>query len=391
MASADAPPPSRRPGAGLHLGTLLGIAGALAAAFAAWRAPAATLSAAEQSWPPFVLVTGLLLIGVVADHDGLFEAGGARLARLPGGGVPLFAGLMALVAVVTVVLNLDTAVAFLTPVLIHSARRRRLDDRPFLYGAVFMSNSASLLLPGSNLTNLLVLSVRPLAGAAFGAAMAAAWLGSVVVTTLVVGAVYRRVLAEPGESAGAPPPLRFGLGAVTSAGAAVALLWLPQPALLVLLLGVLAVAPHLARGRIGARRVGEAVGPSTLIGLFGAATALGALARTWTGPAALLREAGSFTVAAVAAVSTVLINNLPAAVLLSSWAPHDRRALLIGLNLGPNLAITGALSALLWLRVARSAGARPSARTYSAIGVLLVPLSIAAALLAAAVTGAPGL
>jgi arsenical pump membrane protein len=380
-----------RPGAGLSLGGVVGILGALAATVAALTVPAAARAAAGQSWPPFVLVTGLLLIGVVADHDGLFEHAGARLARLPGGGAPLFAGLMGLVAIVTVVLNLDTAVAFLTPVLLHSARRRALDERPFLYGTVFMSNSASLLLPGSNLTNLLVLSASPVHGVIFGARMAAPWIAAVIVTTLVVGAVYARGLASRGEQAGEVPKMKLGLGLAGTVGAAAALLALEQPAVLVLALGVAVIAPHVHAGRIALRRVLEAVGPSTLIGLFGASVALGALARSWSGPGAALRAASTPVVAGAAALATALINNLPAAVLLSSWAPADRRALLIGLNLGPNLAITGALSAVLWMRVAHGAGARPSALTYSAIGVVLVPVSIAAALIAAAVAGAPPL
>ena len=66
--------------------------------------------------------------------------------------------LLLIEAVVTAVLNLDTAVVFMTPVLLHAARAAALPDGPFLYGAVFMANSASLLLPGSNLTNLIVLA-----------------------------------------------------------------------------------------------------------------------------------------------------------------------------------------------------------------------------------------
>jgi arsenical pump membrane protein len=58
------------------------------------------------------------------------------------------------------------------------------------------------------------------------------------------------------------------------------------------------------------------------------------------------------------------------------------RALLVGLNLGPNLAVTGSLSAILWLRVARSLGARPSAHECSRIGLRLVPVSLAATLAA---------
>src|ERR1051326_7165861 len=131
----------------------------------------AILASAGQAWPPFVLVAGLLLIGAVAADDGLFEALGARLARTRLGPRTLLLALLALVAVVTAVLNLDTAVVFLTPVLVHAARTRELDERPFLYGSVFMANAASLLLPGSNLTNLLVLRAGGRGGAAFGSAM----------------------------------------------------------------------------------------------------------------------------------------------------------------------------------------------------------------------------
>ena len=70
-------------------------------------------------------------------------------------------------AVVTAVLNLDTAVVFLTPIVIHAARQRDCDERPFLYGTLFMANGASLLLPGSNLTNLIVLAHEDFAGAVF--------------------------------------------------------------------------------------------------------------------------------------------------------------------------------------------------------------------------------
>jgi arsenical pump membrane protein len=78
----------------------------------------------------------------------------------------------------------------------------------------------------------------------------------------------------------------------------------------------------------------------------------------------------------------VLVNNLPAAVLLGSRMPAQPRSLLLGLNIGPNLAVTGSLSALIWWSAARSAGARPSALRYSAVGIVLVPVTLAAALAA---------
>jgi arsenical pump membrane protein len=67
--------------------------------------------------------------------------------------------------------------------------------------------------------------------------------------------------------------------------------------------------------------------------------------------------------------------------MLSSHPPAHPRALLLGLDLGPNLAVTGSLSAILWLRVAHESGARPSVLRYSLLGLLLVPLTLSAALL----------
>lgn len=95
-----------------------------------------------------------------------------------------------------------------------------------------------------------------------------------------------------------------------------------------------------------------------------------------------MASVGYWQTAALAAAASIVVNNLPAAVLLASSPPTHPRALLIGLNVGPNLAITGSLSALLWLRVARDTQAQPSVLTYSTLGLLLAPASIAAALVA---------
>jgi arsenical pump membrane protein len=329
-----------------------------------------------------VLVTGLLLVGLVAAEDGLFASAGAALARAPGGVPTLYALLLALVAIVTVVLNLDTAVLFLTPVLVHAARSRGADERAFLYGAVFMSNSASLLLPGSNLTNLLVLAREDVAGATFALRIWPAWSAAVVVTALVVGTAFPLRAGPP--RGGEAPRARKSLGLLGTALAAVLVLALRQPALPVLALGVLLVVLR----RAGWSEIRRAVSPHVLGSLFVAAVALGTLARSWSWPDHLLRGAGPVATAAVAAATAVLVNNLPASVLLSAHVPAHPRALLIGLDLGPNLFVTGSLSAFLWLRAARGVGASPSIKTYARVGLVLAPLSIAAALLALKVVAA---
>jgi Na+/H+ antiporter NhaD/arsenite permease-like protein len=85
--------------------------------------------------------------GLVADDDGLFAAAGHQLARLARSGNVLFLGATAMIGGVTAVLNLDTSVAFLTPVLVYMARSRGEGEAPLLYGCLLLSNASSLFLP----------------------------------------------------------------------------------------------------------------------------------------------------------------------------------------------------------------------------------------------------
>jgi arsenical pump membrane protein len=329
--------------------------------------------AAGQAWPPFVLVIGLLLIGAVVHADGLFEAIGVRIGRIGGGPITLLIGLLTLEAIVVAVLNLDTAAVFVTPILLHAARERGCDERPFLYGALFMANGASLLLPGSNLTNLIVLAHEPLTGADVAQAMVLPWIVVVVLTIGFVAIVFRP--SDGYRSSETLPPLHIGLGAAATGAATVLMLALHNPAPPVLAVGVIAIVLRRVRPRLG--------GP-VLAALFLFAVVLGTLARRWSGPAALLAHAGGIRDAVIGAVSSVLLNNLPAASLLSAQRPPHPLPLLIGLNLGPNLVCTGSLSAYLWYHAARTAGARPSLRLSSLLGIVLVPLTIAGALTALA-------
>ena len=248
--------------------------------------------AVAQSWPPFVLVSGLLLIGAVDEADGLFAALGGRAERLGGGPVVLLAALLAIEACVTAVLNLDTAVVFMTPIALHAARQRDCDVRPFLYGALFMANGASLLLPGSNLTNLIVLHHTPTSGAQFARAMALPWIVVVLVTIAFVAVVFR--LRHEGGSVEDVPPLRLGIGVAATAAATVLILALHNAAVPVLAVGLVAVL---------ARRIRPRLDLHVIALLFGLAVALGSLARVWDGPATLLDHLGGPGAAAVGAVA----------------------------------------------------------------------------------------
>lgn len=342
--------------------------------------PAAAGSAGAQDWPPFVLVAGLLLIGMIADDDGLFATSGHALARVAPSGLALFGGAVVMVGVVTALLNLDTSVAFLTPVLVYAARSRGQGGQSLLYGCLLLSNAGSLFLPGSNLTNLIVLGHLNLTGAQFFSHMWSPALAALVTTALVVGVADHRSLRGRVEDpvTASRPALGLGIGAV--AAASVLVVVLHNPAIPVAAIGAGVVAVRLAQGKTNIRRVTGVLGLPVLVGLFGVAVALGSLARTWSGPAQLLSHLDRFGTAVFGALSSVLVNNLPAASLLAARRPEHPFSLLIGLNLGPNLFVTGSLAWILWLRSARTAGADPSIAKASRLGAIAVPLSMGTAL-----------
>jgi arsenical pump membrane protein len=389
--------------------------GLVAAGAGAALDPSAAGHAAAQVWSPFVLVAGLLLVGMVAAQDGVFAAAGARLDSLAPSPLTLYLGSMALVAVVTAVLNLDTSVTFLTPVLVEAGRRRRQTsgegpELPLLYGCLLMSNAASLLLPGSNLTNLIVLGHLHLSGGQFAARMAPAWVAAVVVTGAAVALAHRRTFGSgrrrPSATPRRPAVSTAGTGADEAEGATtggakvlglagvaaatVLVVVLRAPALAVLGVGVTVYLLRQAHHPSDAARwraTWRSLGVPVLAGLFGIAVGAGTLGRAWSGPQWLLAHAGAGLGSALSAALSVAVNNLPAASLLAARHPAHPFSVLVGLDLGPNLAVTGSLSALLWWQAARQAGARPSARHVSRLGVLSVPVAMAAALAVLAATG----
>ncbi|MHB8439752.1 MAG: hypothetical protein ACYDD4_11400, partial [Acidimicrobiales bacterium] len=191
--------------------------------------------------------------------------------------------------------------------------------------------------------------------------------------------------ASAGTTGTAVSPARTAIAvtAVTAAATAVVALHDAAPALLVI--GVAAVVAddvaRSARGRVLRRSLGE-LQLTVLVALFVVAVAGGVLGRAWRGPSWLLAHCGSWAVAPIAALCSIVVNNLPAASVLAARVPAHPLELLVGLNLGPNLAVTGSLSALLWWRSAAAAGARPSARAVSALGIFVAPLSMMAAVAA---------
>lgn len=331
----------------------------------------------SHTWEPFVLVVGLLLIGHVAASEGLFEHLGYYCARVRGGQRTLFVLAMVAVALVTAVLNLDTAVVFMTPVVLQAARSRSADETAFLYGVILMSNAASLLLLGSNLTNMLVVASQPVRGGAFARHMILPWLVAVALTIVVVAWWRRRQLRGDGDRGAPPPhPLAAGPGVVAVVFAVGAMILSAHPAPWVLAAGLATEGVELARQRVTVRDALGVANPVVVTPLFALAVLVGWLGRTWDGVDRLVAHASVPVTAFVAAGAALVLNNLPAASLFAGHHLAHPYAVLLGLDLGPNAFVTGAMSTLLWLRIARRSGAEPSVSRFVRIGAVTTVLTL---------------
>jgi len=159
--------------------------------------------------PVVGFLAAVLVLGQLCESEGLFTAAGTRLAAASRGRPGrLLTGTFALASATTAVLSLDTTVVLLTPVVHETATRLRLPPKPYMYACTHLANSASLLLPVSNLTNLLAFSVSGLSLAGFTAAMGLPWVVAIAVEYLVFRVFFRADLAaraEPAESGRAGP------------------------------------------------------------------------------------------------------------------------------------------------------------------------------------------
>jgi arsenical pump membrane protein len=185
--------------------------------------------AASDIGPTLGFLAALLLLADGCRAAGMFDALGAVMAVGARGRPRRLLAMVFLVAAgTTAVLSLDATVVLLTPVVFATAARLRASARPHVYACSHLANSASLLLPVSNLTNLLAFEASGLSFARFAALMALPWLAVIGIEWLVLSGSFRSDL-EPSRRpasasrADAPPLPRFALAVVGVALAGFAL------------------------------------------------------------------------------------------------------------------------------------------------------------------------
>ncbi|MCI0155138.1 arsenic transporter [Leifsonia shinshuensis] len=351
----------------------------------------------DRVWPILLFVIAVTVVTELASEAGVFTVIAQQTARWGRGRAwLLWLLVVAVAALSTIFLSLDTTAVLLTPVVIVLARHAGLDPLPFALTTVWLANTGSLLLPVSNLTNLLAQHAMgdpsPLQFAALMWAPAAVAIILPMVVVAVISRKQLRVRYVTGEEEGVEDPVLFWISAAVVAALVPLLVsgipvWLPASAAAVVLITVFAVRRRdvLRFGLLPWQLVLLASGLFLFIEALhanGLGTLLARVSGSGESPLDLLRLSLTGMVGANA------IDNLPAYLALepAAGSPVRLAALLIGVNAGPLITPWASLATLLWHQRLSSFDVRIRWRRYVLLGLLVAPVTVVVATLALAAT-----
>lgn len=356
----------------------------------------------SEMGPTIAFLAGVLILSKLCETEGVFKAAGAWMAgRAAGRPVTLLGLVFAVASLTTAVLSLDATVVLLTPVVFATTSREGVRPRPHVYATAHLSNSASLLLPVSNLTNLLALKASGLSFLGFAGLMAGPW----VVAIAIEYAAFRFFFANDLSVSGTPDPtpdrievpwFAFSVLAATLIGFAASSPLGIEPFWAAFAGAAALVIKRLIRRQWLIREASrEVLGAANLWFLaFVAGLAVVVQAVIDHGVADALRDIlptgndllSLLLIAVMAAVLANLVNNLPAVLVLLPLVAHSGPvavlAVLIGVNIGPNLTYVGSLATLLWRRITAAHDHSSGLGEFTRLGALTVPISLVACTIA---------
>ncbi|WP_427308378.1 arsenic transporter [Cupriavidus sp. H39] len=360
-------------------------------------------AAVLRGYDVYLFLAGMMLISELARKTGLFDHVAALAVRQARGSAPrLFLLVYGFGTLVTAFMSNDATAVVLTPAVLAATRAARVrQPLPYLYACAFIANAASFVLPISNPANLVIFGERmpPLAG--WLASFALPSLAAILATLAALWWTQRAALAEPIADDVPVPPLSrqawlsalgivlTGLVLLVASLRGNALGWPTCAAGVATLLLVCATRRELLLPTL--REVSWSVLPM-VAGLFVLVAALeqtAAIRHLADAVAAASRDGGALAllgVGAVVALAGNVANNLPAGLIAASalaagQASHAvSGAVLVGIDLGPNLSVTGSLATLLWLTALRREGHMVSAGQFLRVGAVVMPAAMLPAL-----------
>ncbi len=365
--------------------------------------PADALAGMAKGTDVYLFLTGMMLLSELARQEGLFDWLAARAAALArGSATRLFSLVFAVGTIVTVFLSNDATAVVLTPAVAAVARTAKADSPlPYLFICAFIANAASFVLPISNPANLVIYGshMPPLLQWLPRYALPSAL--SILATYGALRWSQRRELRESIAD-------DIAIAALSSAGKMAAFGILATAVVLLIssgygvqlglptfLAGLGTAVLVLTRSRCGVSDVAKAISWGVLPLVAGLFVLVEALEKTGvTRMLAVLLQGlvqrsaslAAWASGVVLAVGCNLVNNLPAGLVagrvveMAHVPVHVRSAVLIGVDLGPNLSVTGSLATILWLTALRREGLGVSAWAFLKLGVLVMPPALLLAL-----------
>ncbi|WP_030845201.1 SLC13 family permease [Streptomyces sp. NRRL F-4474] len=364
------------------------------------RAPAGDVL--ERIGPLVVFLATVIVLAELTGKAEVFDVVATWVARVGRGNYALlFLLCVGFASVTTITLNLDTTAVLLTPVMLALASRVGIAAVPLAMTTVWLANTASLLLPVSNLTNLLAADRVALAPSEMAAAMWAPQLAAVAVTMACLWGFYWRPGRRGAVSYAPPAPpspkdrVLFRVCAVACGGFLVALLLADVPLWSASMAAALVVVAAFAVRDPGALRL--SLVPWRLLvlvpGMFLVVETVNAHGLHDVLAAAMGSDndlVGMLRSAAVGAGFSNVLNNLPAYLAGEAAIPeanhHQLLAQLIGVNVGPVITPWASLATLLWFERCRWHGTRIDLRRFLGTGLVLSVAGTLSATLALAAT-----
>ncbi|MGO4330935.1 arsenic transporter [Cupriavidus sp. 2TAF22] len=379
------------------------VAGALLLCMTGLLALPDALAAVARGYDVYLFLGGMMLAAELARKTGLFDhLAAVAVRRAKGSARRLFVLVYGIGTLVTVFMSNDATAVVLTPAVLAATRAARVrHPLPYLYICAFIANAASFVLPISNPANLVVFGERMPTLLGWLARFA---LPSALAIAATFAALYwtQRHALDERIAADVPVPPLSPEARLTAAGIVVMGVVLLAASLLGAELGwptflaglatlvlVCARRPGLCLPAL--REISWGVLPM-VAGLFVLVAGLeqtGVIGRLASEMQALIRHAattGLWLPGAVVALASNVVNNLPAGLIASSVlaAGHASTdltsAVLIGIDLGPNLSVTGSLATLLWLTALRREGHEVGALQFLRLGALVMPVALAPAI-----------
>jgi arsenical pump membrane protein len=391
-----------------YVWAMIGAAVLVAFGLLSWRD---AVTAAAKGIDVYLFLIGMMLLAEVARQEGLFDWLAVHAVRhAEGSAKRLFLIVYAVGTLVTVFLSNDATAVVLTPAVYAAATTARVEPLPYLFICAFIANAASFVLPISNPANLVI----------FGAHMPplGLWLyqfllpsiASILVTYAALRFTQRHLLSQKIAEDLAEKPLSAGgkcvaLGIGLTAAALLAASALDQQlglptfvagaAVTVVVLSVSRKSPFPVLRDVSWGVLPLVAGLFILVESVQQTGVLHVMARMLHEAATASPRETSVGVGAIVALASNLLNNLPTGLVAATVSQNAdvplqvTSGLLIGVDIGPNLSVTGSLATILWLIALRREGEAVTAWQFLKLGIIVMPPALLAALATMAAIGHP--